>query len=71
MKRKQERLRKCLAAIERRRQESASSTKPKAIASTTDPDSRVIRDKEGRSNWGVARSRQYGGERGDSVEALG
>lgn len=49
MKRKQERLRKCLAAIERRHQASTSSTKPKAIASTTDPDSRVMRDKEGRS----------------------
>jgi transposase len=49
MKRKQERIERCLSAIERRREECASSTKPKAIASTTDPDSRVMRDKEGRS----------------------
>lgn len=48
VKRKQKRIERCLAAIERRRQECASNTKPKAIASTTDPDSRVMRDKEGR-----------------------
>jgi len=48
MKRQQARLAKCLSVIERRRAASASSTKPKAIASTSDPDSRVMRDKEGR-----------------------
>ena len=48
MKRQQARLKQCLSVIERRREESVSSKKPKAIASTADPDSRVMRDKEGR-----------------------
>ena len=49
MKRRQERLKKSLAAIERRREESSFSRKPpKAIASVTDPDSRVMPDKEGK-----------------------
>lgn len=48
MKRKQAQLSACLSAIQRRREACASSRKPKAIASTTDPDSRIMRDKEGR-----------------------
>ena len=64
MKRKQDRLRKCLASIERRCEESSSSSKPKPIASTTDPDSRVMRDKEGRSkpnyNGQIATDAEHG-----------
>ena len=38
-----------MSEIERRREESAAASKPpKAIASTTDPDARVMKDKEGR-----------------------
>jgi len=49
MKRQQERLKKALAAIERRRDESTGSrTSPKPIASVTDPDSRVMPDKQGK-----------------------
>jgi transposase len=48
MHREQERLRQALAAIGRRREESVSGPAPKAIDSVTDPDSRVMRDKEGR-----------------------
>ena len=48
LEREQERLRKALATIERRREEAVGSPKPKAIDSITDPDSRVMRDKEGR-----------------------
>jgi transposase len=48
MRREQERLRKALATIARRREEAAGGPKPKAIDSVTDPDSRVMRDKEGR-----------------------
>lgn len=49
MKRKQARLSAALAAIERRREESCGSRRPpKAIASVSDPDSRVMPDKEGR-----------------------
>ena len=47
MKRRQERLKRALAAIERR-QDQAPDRKPKPISSVTDPDSRVMRDKEGR-----------------------
>ena len=47
MKRRQERLKQALAAIERRR-DQAPGKKPKPISSVTDPDSRVMRDKEGR-----------------------
>ena len=79
MKRKQSRLERCLSVIERRRQECASSTKPKAIASTTDPDSRVMRDKEGRSkpnyNGQVATDAKHGvivaEEVNDAVEDSG
>lgn len=49
MKRQRDRLNKALQQIERRRRESPSSKPPKAIASTTDPDSRSMKDKEGRS----------------------
>jgi transposase len=79
MKRKQERLERCLSAIERRRQGCASTTKPKAIASTTDPDSRVMRDKEGRRkpnyNGQVATDTEHGvivaTEVNDAVEDSG
>jgi transposase len=48
--RQQETLRQALAVIERRRQEAAQagSSAPQAIAVLSDPDSRVMRDKEGR-----------------------
>jgi len=48
MKRQRDRLDKALQQIERRRRESPSRRAPKAIASTTDPDSRSMKDKEGR-----------------------
>jgi transposase len=48
MHREQERLRKALATIARRREEAVGTPEPKAIDSVTDPDSRVMRDKEGR-----------------------
>jgi transposase len=49
MKRQQARLKKALATIERRQEESSWSRKPaKAIASVTDPDSRMMPDKEGK-----------------------
>ncbi|MEE8170091.1 MAG: IS1182 family transposase [Phycisphaerae bacterium] len=49
LKRQQARLKRALAEIERRREESARSGGTcKAIASTTDPDSRCMKDKEGR-----------------------
>lgn len=48
MKRQQQRLKKALASIERRREESAYSRKPpKPIASDTDPESRVMPGKDG------------------------
>jgi len=50
LQRKQAQLKQALAQIARRRQEAApSSVPPKAIASSTDPDCRCMRDKEGRS----------------------
>jgi len=49
LKRKQERLQKALKNIQRRQDESTHSTKPKAITSITDPDSRVMPSKEGGS----------------------
>ena len=49
MKRQQARLKEALASIQRRKEENPYGKEPKAIASTTDPDSRVMRDKEGRS----------------------
>lgn len=48
LKSQQKRLQDALQAIERRRQENPSGDPPKAIASTTDPDARVMKDKEGR-----------------------
>jgi transposase len=48
MKRQQERLREALGAIERRRNASAGRKPTKAICSVTDPDSRVMPDKEGK-----------------------
>jgi transposase len=48
MQRQQERLRRAVAEIERRRAESTSEKPAKAIGSTTDPDSRCMKDKEGR-----------------------
>jgi transposase len=49
-KRQQEELRRALENVARRQKEAeqAGSKPPKAIASTTDADSRVMRDKEGR-----------------------
>lgn len=48
MQQQQERLGKALEAIERRRNESAGRKPTKAICSVTDPDSRVMPDKEGK-----------------------
>jgi len=49
LKRKQSQLQQALAQLKRRRQEAAGSKAPKRIASTTDPDCRSMKDKEGRS----------------------
>jgi transposase len=49
LKRKQERLQEALKNIQRRQDESTHSTKPKAISSIVDPDSRVMPSKEGGS----------------------
>ena len=49
LKRKQEKLKQALARIERRQEAHVGSKPPKRIASTTDPDSRSMKDKEGRS----------------------
>jgi transposase len=53
-RRKQERIDAALAAIEKRRQEAEATggTEPKAIASGTDPEARVMPDKQGRSRPG-------------------
>jgi len=48
-KKKKALLERALQEIARRRDESASDKPPKAIASTTDPDCRSMKDKEGRS----------------------
>lgn len=48
MRRQQERLRRALTEIERRREESAGDKPVKAVGSTTDPESRCMKDKEGR-----------------------
>ncbi|MBC7771657.1 MAG: IS1182 family transposase [Pyrinomonadaceae bacterium] len=51
LREKRGRLRQALGAIQRRRDEKSREDvpDPKPIASTTDPDSRVMKDKEGRS----------------------
>jgi transposase len=49
LQRQRDRLDKALQEIERRRQEHPSGKPPKAIASTTAPESRCMKDKEGRS----------------------
>ena len=49
MRRQRDRLNQALGQIERRRQECPSGKPPKAIASTTDPECRSMKDKEGRS----------------------
>ncbi len=49
LKRKREKLRRALARIERRQEAHVGSKPLKRIASTTDPDSRSMKDKEGRS----------------------
>lgn len=49
LRRQQERLKAALAVIERRREENLDGSAPKPIASVTDPDSRVMPDKEGKS----------------------
>jgi transposase len=46
---KRNRLEDALAAINRRRQEVVGGPEPKPIASTTDPDGRAMKDKEGRT----------------------
>ena len=48
MRRQQERLRRALVEIKRRQEESVGDKPVKAIGSTTDPDSRCMKDKEGR-----------------------
>jgi transposase len=48
MQRQQARLQESLKSIQRRQAENPQGKPKKAIASTTDPDSRVMRDKEGR-----------------------
>lgn len=47
MKRQQERLQRALQNIERRREESTHRVTPKALASVSDPDSRMMPSKEG------------------------
>ncbi len=49
MQAQQKRLREALDAIVRRREENAGGPAPRAIASVTDPASRVMPDKEGKS----------------------
>jgi transposase len=49
LQRQRDRLDQALRQIERRREECSSGQPPKPIASTTDPDSRCMKDKEGRS----------------------
>jgi len=49
LKRKQEKLQQALARLERRQEAHVGSKPPKRIASTTAPDSRSMKDKEGRS----------------------
>lgn len=49
LKRKQEKLKQALAQLERRQAAHVGSKPLKRIASTTDPDSRSMKDKEGRS----------------------
>ncbi len=49
LKRKQQKLQQALAQLERRQEAHAGSKPLKRIASTTDPDSRSMKDKEGRS----------------------
>ena len=48
LKQQQARLTQALKEIERRRDQAGAGPPPKAIASTTDPDSRSMKDKEGR-----------------------
>ena len=49
LKRKQEQLQQALAQLQRRQAAHVGSKPPKRIASTTDPDARSMKDKEGRS----------------------
>ncbi len=49
LRRKQEKLKQALEQLERRQEAHVGSKPPKRIASTTDPDSRSMKDKEGRS----------------------
>ncbi|MEE9122988.1 MAG: IS1182 family transposase [candidate division NC10 bacterium] len=49
LKRKRDRLKQALAQLERRQEGHVGSKPPKRIASTTDPDARSMKDKEGRS----------------------
>ncbi len=49
LKRKQAKLARALAQLERRQEGHVGNKPPKRIASTTDPDARSMKDKEGRS----------------------
>jgi len=49
LKRKQEKLKQALAQLKHRQEAHVGSKPPRRIASTTDPDSRSMKDKEGRS----------------------
>lgn len=49
LNREQKKLKQALAQLERRQEAHVGSKPPKRIASTTDPDSRSMKDKEGRS----------------------
>jgi transposase len=49
LEREQKRLREALAAIKRRREETVGGRDPKAIGSVTDPPSRAMQDKEGKT----------------------
>jgi len=49
LKRKQEKLAQALEQLKRRQEAAVGSKPPKPIASTTDPDARSMKDKEGRS----------------------
>ena len=64
LKRKQEKLQQALEQIERRQEAHVGSKPPKRIASTSDPDARSMKDKEGRSkpnfNTQVAVDDAYG-----------
>lgn len=49
LRQKQEKLAQALAQLQRRQEAAVGSKRPRRIASTTDPDARSMKDKEGRS----------------------